>query len=49
MSIIWDLKKIDLSSNPKTKKLKLSKLRNSKPLYLTKSYSFNNIKSQKIN
>lgn len=47
MSIIWDLKKIDLSSNPKTKKLKLSKLRNSKPLYLTKSYSFNNIKSQK--
>ena len=47
MSIIWDLKKIDLSSNPKTKKLKLSRLRNSKPLYLTKSYSFNNIKSQK--
>ena len=48
MSIIWDLKKIDLSSNPKTKKLKLFKFRKKKPLYLTKSYSFNNIKSQKI-
>ena len=48
MSIIWDLKKIDLSSNPKTKKLKLFKFRKKKPLYLTKSYSFNSIKSQKI-
>ena len=47
MSIIWDLKKIDLSSNPKTKKFKLFKFRKKKPLYLTKSYSFNNIKSQK--
>ena len=47
MSIIWDLKKIDLSSNPKPKKLKIFNFKNKKPLYLTKSYSFNNIKSQK--
>ena len=46
MSIIWDLKKIDLSS--KTNNKKLFKSRKIGALLLTKSNSFNNIKSQKI-
>jgi len=45
MSIIWDLKKIDISPNPL--KQKLFKLRKKGTLLLTKSYSYNNIKSQK--
>lgn len=45
MSIIWDLKKIDLSS--KTNNKKLFKSRKIGTLLLTKSNSFNNIKSQK--
>ena len=42
MSSIWDLKKIDFSTNPKTNKF--YKLRKEGPFSLTKSYSFNNIK-----
>ena len=45
MSIIWDIKKIDIS--PNLLKQKLFKLRKKGTLLLTKSYSYNNIKSQK--
>jgi len=40
MSIIWDLKKINFSTNPKTNKF--YKLKKEGPICLTKSYSFNN-------
>ena len=43
MSLIWNLKKLDLSSNQKGEKL--SKLKSSGTLSLTKSNSLNNIKN----